>query len=135
MDRHRILAWCSTWLSPGPRRRWAVKKNGIEAIVSVARGGSMLPNNQSLSDILCHSPEKILAWVQQHSAAIDGSQDWQGLAYETSSRVAVDSKLTDDEYAALATAAVLLYDRLGDTCPNASDRSNSRENAMGGGLS
>src|SRR5437868_3540542 len=90
----------------------------------------MLPGNKSVRDLLSLPPVSLLAWVQEHSAAIDGGQDWQDLAYGSKSRVDVDGSLTDDEVAALATGAVLIYDRLRETCTEPSDRSHSTNEAM-----
>jgi hypothetical protein len=90
----------------------------------------MLPGNKSVSDLLRLPPTSMLAWVQQHSAAIDCSQDWQDLAYGSSSRLDVDARLSDEDFEALASAAVLIYDRLGETCTKASERSSSISDSM-----
>lgn len=90
----------------------------------------MLPGNQSVGEVLKWSPEAVVAWVQQHRAAIDCSQDWQDLAYGCSSTATCNSVLSDDELVVWATAAALVYDRLGETCTKASDRSHSVASGM-----
>jgi hypothetical protein len=89
----------------------------------------MLPGTKSFRDVLAEPPGALLSWVQQHLAAIDGSQDWQDLAYGIKLSTDVDS-LTDGEFAALATAAVLIYDRLAESCKKRSERSRFRDIAM-----
>src|SRR5205814_10477268 len=101
----------------------AVEEDGKQVTLSVASGGNVLPDNQSLGEILRQSPEGVLAWVQHHHAAVECSRDWQDLAYGCGSEAATTSSLSDHEQVALATAAVLIYDRLGQTCTSPSDRS------------
>jgi hypothetical protein len=96
----------------------------------VIRRESMLPDNQSLADVLRLPPGEALTWVQCHSAAIDCCEDWQTLAYGWSSDAATNSNFTDDEDLALTTAAILIYDRLGEICPKSSDRYSFTECGM-----
>ncbi len=51
----------------------------------------MLPDGQSLEEVLHMRPEEALAWVKRHVDAIDCGEDWQTLTYGWSSRVATDS--------------------------------------------
>jgi hypothetical protein len=82
----------------------------------------MLPDNQSVSDLLGNTPEAVLAWVYLHLSAIDCNQDWQDLAYGCSLEATISSDLSDDELVQWATAAVLLYDCLGEICNKPSER-------------
>jgi hypothetical protein len=82
----------------------------------------MLPGDHSVSEVLKWSPEAAVGWVQQHRAAIDCSQEWQDLAYGCSSTSVCNSGRNDDELLAWATAAVVVYDRLGQTCVKPSGR-------------
>jgi len=82
----------------------------------------MLPDNQSLDDLLGQAPGAVLAWVRHHHAAIHCNQDWQDLAYTSSSTAAINPDLCDDEVLTWVTVAVLVYDRLGEVCPEPSDR-------------
>lgn len=90
----------------------------------------MLIDGQSLDDVLGQAPGAILTWVQHHRAAIECSQDWQDLAYNCSSTATTNPHLSDDEMLTWATVAVLIYDRLGEVCPNSSDRSSFSTSGM-----
>jgi hypothetical protein len=90
----------------------------------------MLPAKRSVGDVLEWCPEAVLAWVQQHCPAIDCREDWQDLAYGCSSTATCNSGLSEDEVVAWATAAVLIYDRLGEICAKPSDRSYFAASAM-----
>ena len=88
----------------------------------ITAGGRMFTDGRSLDNVLGQAPGAILVWVQHHQATIECCQDWQDLAYSCSSRATTKLDLNGDEILALATAAVLIYDRLGEVCPKSSDR-------------
>jgi hypothetical protein len=90
----------------------------------------MFPDGRSFDNVFGQAPGALLVWVQHHQATIDCRQDWQDLAYCCSSRAVTKLSLNGDEYLALATAAVLIYDRLAEVCPESSDRYSFSSSAM-----
>lgn len=75
----------------------------------------MFPSDQSAVEMMRWPPGDVLARVRRHLEAVDCGEGWQDLAYGCSSSATCGPK-PDDEAATWATAAVLVYDRLGEVC-------------------
>jgi len=88
----------------------------------------VFPQDRTVAEWLAQPADDVLAFVRQQESAIDGSLAWRELAEgattEATSRAESPDALT------WATAAVILYDRLGERCAERRTRAQCTNAAM-----
>jgi hypothetical protein len=80
----------------------------------------MFSQYQPGNDLLLRPSDAVLAEVKQHYGEIECSRWWQDVAEVSSSRAACSTGLSEGVVLAWATIAVVVFDRLGEICPEGS---------------
>lgn len=90
----------------------------------------MFPKDETVHDMLDRPADSVLDFIRNHIESVDGSLPWLDLAEGVSTKATSRPDVASPEALAWATAAVLLFDRLGERCEEGRDRTASTKAAM-----